>query len=275
MRRSCFPCSLRPAYDGLMPLTEEPLDAWICRPLSKAIVAALHPTGMTANQITVVAALVGVTGGAAVGVGRRDWTIAGAALLVLFMILDCADGEMARRRGGGSRLGQVLDGISDYLVAISVHVGLLIVALRLPYSAWIALVVVAAAGLCNALHSARFDAAKARFRLGLGQNVYALESHDALVAELQAAKTWRDRFVLRLYIPYVSFQRGVGAGAGAIGQREFLAWCVLGPTMRMSIIVLALVGSLWDARSLFVYPAFGIVAGNLWLAGLTLTSRRS
>jgi phosphatidylglycerophosphate synthase len=258
-----------------MPLTEEPLDAWICRPLSKAIVAALHPTGMTANQITVLAAIVGVTGGAAVGVGRREWTIAGAALLVFFMILDCADGEMARRRGGGSRLGQVLDGISDYLVAISVHVGLLIVGLRLPYSAGIVFTVVAAAGLCMALHSARFDAAKTRFRMGLGQNVCALESHDALVAELQAAKTWRERFVLRLYIPYVSLQRGVGAGAGAIGQSEFLAWCVLGPTMRMSIIVLALVGSLWDAWSLFVYPAFGIVVSNVWLAGLTLTSRRS
>jgi phosphatidylglycerophosphate synthase len=258
-----------------MPLTEEPLDAWIYRPLSKAIVAALDPTGMTANQITIVAAIVGVTGGAVVGVGRREWTIAGAALLVLFMILDCADGEMARRRGGGSRLGQVLDGISDYLVGISVHVGLLTAGLRLPYSAWIVVAVVAAAGLCTALHSARFDAAKARFRMGLGQTVRALESHDTLGAELQAAKTWRDRFVLRLYIPYVSLQRGVGIGAGAIGQGEFLAWCVLGPTMRMSIIVLALVGSLWDARSLFVYPAFGIVASNVWLAGLTLKSRRS
>jgi hypothetical protein len=147
--------------------------------------------------------------------------------------------------------------------------------LGLPYSAWIVFTVVAAAGLCMALHSARFDAAKARFRMGLGQNVCALESPDALVAELQAAKTWRERFVLRLYIPYVSLQRGVGAGAGAIGQSEFLAWCVLGPTMRMSIIVLALVGSLWDAWSLFVYPAFGIVVSNVWLAGLTLTSRRS
>jgi phosphatidylglycerophosphate synthase len=258
-----------------MPLTEEPLDAWIYRPLSKAIVAVLHPTGMTANQITVVAAIVGVTGGAAVGVGRREWTVAGLALLVLFMILDCADGEMARRRGGGSRLGQVLDGISDYLVAISVHVGLLIAGLRLPYAAWIVAVVVAVAGLCMALHSARFDAAKASFRKGLGQTVCALESPDALVAELRAAKPWRDRFVLRLYIPYVSLQRGVGAGGGAIGQGEFLAWCVLGPTMRMSIIVLALVGSLWDAWSLFVDPGFGIVASNVWLAGLTLTSRRS
>ncbi len=253
-----------------MPLTEEPLDAWVYRPLSKGIVAVLYPTGMTANQITVVAAIVGVAGGAAIGVGRREWTMAAAALLVLFMILDCADGEMARRRGGGSRLGQVLDGISDYLVAISAHIGLLIAGLRLPYAAWIVVVVVAVAGLCKALHSARFDAAKARFRMGLGHNVRALESPDALQAELQAAKTWRDRFVLRLYIPYVAMQRGVGAGAGAIGQREFFAWTVLGPTMRLSVIVAAVAASNWEPLSLLAYPAFGIVVANVWLLGLTV-----
>jgi hypothetical protein len=179
---------------------------------------------------------------------------------------------MARRRGGGSRLGQVLDGISDYLVAIAVHVGILIVGLRSPYPAWAVVAAVAGAGLCKAVHSARFDAAKARFRMGLGHSVKALETREQLEAELRAATSWRERSVLRLYIPYVAMQRGVGSMGGAIGQGEFLAWCVLGPTARMSLIALCVVGALWDSRALLAYPLFGIVVANAWM--LVLSVRR-
>lgn len=252
-----------------MPISEEPLDKFLNRPLAKPIVAALFPLGVTANQITLLAMVTGVTGGVAIALGTRAWIIAAAALLEFFLILDCADGEMARRRGGGSRLGAVLDGISDYATAISVHVGLLLLGWKvIDGPKWAVFAVVAATGFSKALHAAMFDAAKQRFR---GRS---WEPVDQIRGELSRATTAGDRFVLTLYLGYVKGQHVFGSARPAPSQGEFLAWCVLGPTLRMTVLAGSLVASLWEPRALLVYPAFGLVFANAWMAVLSLTARR-
>ena len=255
-----------------MPITEEPLDLFLHRPPARLVATILFPTGMTANQLTLVAAVIGVAGGALVGVGTRAAILASAALLWLFLILDCADGELARKQGGGSRLGQVLDGISDYFVAISTHIGFLVLAWRTSafdaVPRWALFAIVGASGVCQAVHSGLFDAAKTKFRRGLGRNQSGLESRESLLEELKQATTFKQRLILRLYIPYVAVQRRAGAPSEAErapSQIEFLAWSLLGPTMRMTVIIASVLGVLADPRALVLYPATGLIAANAWM----------
>lgn len=258
---------------------EEPLDAVLYRPLARGVAAIALPLGMTANHVTLMASLVGIFAGVAAGIGARPWPWISAGALAAFMVLDCADGEVARRRGGGSRLGQVLDGISDYLVSISAHIGFLVLAWRSPAFAevprWALFAVVLASGISKAVHSALFDAAKTKFRRGMGKSSQGLESEASLREELAQAKTWRDRLILRVYIPYTAAQRrATAADEAPPSQAEFLGWTMLGPTMRLTALMVAVALYLVESKALVIYPAFGIVAMNAWLA-VMLVWRRS
>jgi len=264
------------------PITEEPLDLYINRPLARIIVFLLYPTPVTANQVTVCAGLVGMASGVAIALATPGWIAAGAALLWLFLILDCADGDLARRKGGGSRLGRILDGCSDYLAAISMHVGFLILAIRTPafdaLSPWLLFVLVLLAGVCKAVHSALYDAAKMRFRIGLGHAVSGLE--DVMIlreAHAQAAAV-SERFFLRIYLMYTTMQRfsgGVSQTDRPPSQAEFLAWTLLGPTARTMFIAATLLAYLWEPYAWFAYPAFGLGFANVWLGGLMIWRRLS
>jgi len=221
----------------------------------------------------VIAAAVGTFGGVATALGATSpWPWISAGALWLFLILDCADGELARMRGGGSRLGQVLDGLSDYLVALTVHVGLLILAWRSPafdaVPRWALIAIVTASGLCKAAHSALFDAAKMRFRRALGRNVPGMEPSEVLRAELAAAGTFRERLVLRIYMFYIGWQRTSGASKAEgerMTQARFLGWSLLGPTLRLSVILGVIAAFPFEPRALAIYPVFALVVANGWM----------
>ncbi len=98
--------SLRKPSDG-------PIARTIIRPISLRITRVLMNTALTPNQITLANAFVGF-----IGIGfllqATWWGLAiGAALFVAQCILDHPDGEIARLKFLGSRLGQWLDHISD------------------------------------------------------------------------------------------------------------------------------------------------------------------
>lgn len=73
---------------------------------------ALHRAGITANQVTVVAALLGLTAAALVAV-QVTWV--GIALWLASRLLDGYDGMLARLAGGGSLFGGYLDITLDML----------------------------------------------------------------------------------------------------------------------------------------------------------------
>lgn len=47
----------------------------------------------------------------------------GALLLLLYVVLDCSDGMLARLRGGGTRLGMLVDGMGDGIVGVAFWAG--------------------------------------------------------------------------------------------------------------------------------------------------------
>ena len=45
---------------------------------------------------------------------------------LLFNVLDCSDGQLARIKKNGTSVGRLLDGIADYIAAIAIYAGIAI-----------------------------------------------------------------------------------------------------------------------------------------------------
>ncbi len=93
---------------------------YLVRPVSRFISRALIPTPVTPNQVTVLAGLSGLLAAVIVPFSLSI----GAILLWFSNVLDCVDGEIARLKMKGSRLGQWLDTIGDDLVYAFYPLGL-------------------------------------------------------------------------------------------------------------------------------------------------------
>ncbi len=102
---------------------EEPVDMYFHRPLAAAFAALVVGFPITPNQVTYASLCVGLAGSAflyrAAFLDAGSWNYALAGLLLFAsVILDCADGQIARAKGGGSRMGRILDGMVDMFVLL-------------------------------------------------------------------------------------------------------------------------------------------------------------
>ncbi len=90
----------------------------VARPLAAAVIVPLARTRITPNQVT-LATLPVFLAGAALLIACPTWgaLVAGAAILELSYVLDCADGQLARLKGTSSPVGAHLDFLMDELKA--------------------------------------------------------------------------------------------------------------------------------------------------------------
>ena len=125
-----MPDSLAARYRQLLVFksrdVEEPVDMYFHRPLAAAFAALIVRLPITPNQVTYGSLLVGVAGSVflyrAAFLGAPSWSYAVAGLfLFASVILDCADGQIARAKGGGSRMGRILDGLVDMFVLLPAY----------------------------------------------------------------------------------------------------------------------------------------------------------
>ena len=109
--------SLQSACDGAV-------DTCFNRPVGRPLAKLLAGTPVTPNQISVVATLIGLTGGCLMARGAYGSVLAGAVLFQLSTIIDCIDGDLARVAFKESALGKWLDLVGDNVVHIGVFAGL-------------------------------------------------------------------------------------------------------------------------------------------------------
>lgn len=172
-------------------VVDEPVDRWFSRPLARLAVPWLARTPLTANQVTFLAASVGVASGVCLGLAYGR---AFAALTALFLVLDCCDGQLARLRGGGGFLGRVADGVGDYVTGIAIHLGL--IAWLSASLGWLeAAAWGVGAGLSMAWGAFLLDRYKRRYK-GEEDDLVAYER------ELASARGWR-RALLASSHPYM------------------------------------------------------------------------
>jgi phosphatidylglycerophosphate synthase len=90
----------------------------------RAGVRPLVATPVRPNHLTTLRIVTGVTAAACFATGQDGWVLAGAAVMVLSLFLDRADGELARLSGKTSRFGHVYDLIADGTANTAVFLGI-------------------------------------------------------------------------------------------------------------------------------------------------------
>ncbi len=94
-------------------------NVYAMRPLAAAVVAAVHRTGVTPNQITIAGlAVFCVSGAMLVALPTWEGGLAAVAVLYASYCLDCADGMLARFKKLASKAGHLFDFFCDELKAV-------------------------------------------------------------------------------------------------------------------------------------------------------------
>ncbi len=103
-------------------------DSWLHHIARATIVRPLMPTRVTPNQLATARLATGIAAAAAVGSGIDLWRDVGAGLFVLSVLLDRADGDLARLTGrtspGGHKYDLIADAASNALILFGLGVGL-------------------------------------------------------------------------------------------------------------------------------------------------------
>jgi phosphatidylglycerophosphate synthase len=95
---------------------QDPLNHYLYHPLSWQLARRLAPTPITPNMVSVLGALCVVC--AAFAYALNDWPVSALLGLTLHMawhVVDGADGDLARLTGKASPIGEMVDGLCDYL----------------------------------------------------------------------------------------------------------------------------------------------------------------
>jgi hypothetical protein len=94
---------------------QDPLNHYLYHPLAARLARLLVPTGISPNLVSVgsMAALFAATW-AFVALPWPDNAIAGLGFMMLWHVIDGADGDLARLTGRASATGELVDGVCDY-----------------------------------------------------------------------------------------------------------------------------------------------------------------
>lgn len=135
---------------------EEATNRHLIHPVSTWLTYRFARLGVAPNTVSLTGMAAGLFAGFCYAHdSSRLWIWAGLAFMLVWHVMDGADGQLARLTGRQSASGKVLDGICDYVTFIAVYVGLALVMSRKD-GAWV-WGVVAFSGLCHALQSAAYE----------------------------------------------------------------------------------------------------------------------
>jgi hypothetical protein len=94
-------------------------NTYVMRPLAAGVVAAIAPTSVTPNQVTLLNLAVFVAAAVMlVAFPSYEGGLAAVAVLEASYCLDCADGMLARHKGLASKAGHLFDFFTDELKAV-------------------------------------------------------------------------------------------------------------------------------------------------------------
>lgn len=111
-------------YASKGPVVEEWADRRFFGPAGWRIATALVRTRVSADHVTLASLIIGVVAGHLFWYSSPWLNLAGLGLFIWSDVLDSADGQLARLRGTSTRLGRILDGLSDAARFLSLYLHL-------------------------------------------------------------------------------------------------------------------------------------------------------
>lgn len=259
---------------------QNPLDRWLYHPLSGRLAAALAHTPVTPNMVSVAGGLMIVAAGIAYVQNSWPWfALAGLLLHMGWHVLDGADGDLARMTGRSSPVGEIVDGICDYLGHIALYV--MIAWAAFPASGWSIAVAVVAAGASRIVQASYYESQRRQYlhwvhdtpwlrtsgmaERGLG-GWSALRRIYLAIAEMFAPRdTELDRALADPEVGPAVKARLVAAGPSALAGSS-----LLGANYRTLLL-----GAAMFAGSPLAYFLYEAIILNLLLAGAIVRARRT
>ena len=140
---------------------EESVDLHFFRPVGMRLARALLPTAVSPDHVTAGCLVLGVAAGWCFIPASPAINALGFALFIASDLLDSADGQLARLRGTSTRLGRILDGVSDNTRFANLYLSVLA---RLVHTDgwpfWPAFLLALVAGVSHSYQSAAVDAVR-------------------------------------------------------------------------------------------------------------------
>lgn len=267
--------------------SEEILDLIIFRPISFVLVKLIYNTNITPNHISIVALMFGILTGILYGQATHFYFILGAASFFICNTLDCMDGQLARLKKNGTKIGRVIDGFIDYVTSISVFLGLGVAMTVITGDATYSWILTIIAGISKALQNMFFD----HYRNMYLEHVYGKAS--GLDEEIKEYSEEKDRLknvhghhiekmLISLYLAYSNLQKNSTKHAELNvlpdeykSQNKFLLrlWSWIGSTTHMVVLIFFSIINRIDLYLIFVVTWGNLIFAVLWLWQKRVTER--
>jgi phosphatidylglycerophosphate synthase len=201
---------------------------------------------------------------------------------ILFNILDCSDGQLARIKKNGSPFGRLLDGIADYIAAIAVYVGIAIGYSGNPLQPSLMIFLTFLAGLSIIIQESLVDYFRTRFLdIVLKRENTFDEGLNDFKDEYETIKNergkWFRKTVVLIYLKYSQLQRLITTKKKKklfnTTSEEYFSknriiirfWVLMGPSAKITILVLCSFFGRFDIFFWTVIAGLNILALILWI----------
>ena len=148
---------------GRPPEIEEFANRLCIHPAAKFLVSLLVWTPATPNQVSIISVFAAAAAAASFAGLQRPWgALVGLAWLFVWHVLDGADGDLARRTGRASAVGELIDGVCDHTSQALIYVALAVV-LHRSMGGWAGLLAFGAA-LSHTFQANAYEAGRKTYR---------------------------------------------------------------------------------------------------------------
>jgi phosphatidylglycerophosphate synthase len=115
---------VRASYSGDKAFQErhDVVTRFFSRPLSFPVAWLALQVGLAPNHVTWLSLIMNAAGLGLMASGRRGWMAIGVGVILVALVLDAADGNMARTTKRFSPMGEWLEGVGAYLLCAGFHV---------------------------------------------------------------------------------------------------------------------------------------------------------
>jgi hypothetical protein len=262
---------------------EEIIDLTFYRPLAFLLVKLLYNTRVTPDQLTLSAIVTGLIGGVFYSLGSQLNFYLGAIFLFLFIILDCSDGQLARLKKSGTKIGRLLDGIADYVVTTAVFIGIAVGYSQIDEQPYSILFVLTLSAISIVIQQLLVDFYRTRFLdiVLMRKNTFEdeIKEYRTEYINLKNQKgRWLEKRIIHLYLIYSKVQRKLTSWSKRekfrnVDSKEYYKknkliirfWVFIGPSaMRTALIICSLIGR-FDMFFWLIVVGFNFLVILLWL----------
>lgn len=262
---------------------EEVIDIILYRPLAFILVISVYNTKIKPDHLTLAAMVMGILGGCFYSFGSNSGCIIGAMFYLLFNILDCSDGQLARIKRNGTPVGRLLDGVADYIAAIAIYSGIAIGYSNSTEQPSFLVILLALSGISIIVQESLVDYFRTRFLDVVLKRKNTFEEGIAeYKAEYETIKNhkgkWFHKKIVFIYLTYSQLQRNLTARKKKIkyfnaSPEDYFKknriiirfWVLMGPSAKITTLILCSLFCRFDIFFCIVIGGFNILAVLLWI----------